>query len=136
MNGVHIRPVENGYIIDVVGRERIATTLDEVLNFLLLHFEGKASTFNGDLYGYVSIARGTDAFVLEPTLDSDPAPAPAPLDTDSGAPSKPVVAGPPTFTCPICQRNNFQRMVGVIGHARGKHGQMLTAKDIRIGSLA
>lgn len=40
MNGVHIRQADGGYIIDVVGRERIATTLEETLAFLVHHFYG------------------------------------------------------------------------------------------------
>lgn len=115
MNGVHIRQADGGYIIDVVGRERIATTLDEVLNFLLLHFEGREE---------VTI----DLNRLPPVmLHVEPNPAPAQPDP---APEKPRV-----FMCPICYQNNFKRRVGVIGHAYSKHGQTLTANDIE-GSIA
>lgn len=103
MTGVHIRPAEGGYILDIVGRERIATTLDDVLTFLVFHFEGIED-------------------VTIHVMRSELVPAPAPPD--------PVPEEPRLFTCPICYRSDFKRLVGVIGHARGRHGQTLTAKDL------
>lgn len=55
---IKIKHVINGYIVDTDGEETIHVTLDEVFNKLLIHFEGRASSFTGNAFGIVSIQRG------------------------------------------------------------------------------
>jgi len=53
-----IEKVSNGYLITNKWNCRfIYQTLEEVFEALLLHFEGRASTFSGESYGRVVIER-------------------------------------------------------------------------------
>lgn len=58
MNQMTIEKMEGGYIItNDMGRRYIRTTLDEVFEDLLLHFEGKSKHFYEDCFGKVTINR-------------------------------------------------------------------------------
>lgn len=53
-----VRSAENGYIFQgAYGGEQVFKTLDELLNHLLLMFEGRCEHFNGDSWGRVAIER-------------------------------------------------------------------------------
>lgn len=55
---ITIRQAENGYVVQFRnGNERIFFSTETLFAFLLLHFEGLADTFQGDLFGCVSIER-------------------------------------------------------------------------------
>lgn len=56
--GLGIRKVNNGYVVtDTRGTEHVFRNLDEALGFMLLHFEGRASSFRGNSFGRVVIQR-------------------------------------------------------------------------------
>jgi len=55
-----IKKAENGYIVDrnsYYEQSQVYLTLDGVMDFLLLHFEGRCENFRGDKYGKVIIQR-------------------------------------------------------------------------------
>ncbi len=55
---VKIKQAMNGFIVTTDNSiEHVFLTLDEVFDYLLLHYEGRGSTFTGDLYGKVRIER-------------------------------------------------------------------------------
>jgi len=57
MDGYKIRKVSNGFVVESGILEKVFITLDEVLADMLLHFEGRSSTFTGKSYGIVTISR-------------------------------------------------------------------------------
>jgi len=55
-----IEKVDNGYIVEydgVLSTRKIFTTLDDLFREMLLQYEGRCSSFGGDLYGDVKINR-------------------------------------------------------------------------------
>ena len=53
---MNIEKIDNGYlIIDNSKTKRKEDTLEEVFDFLLLHFEGKGKYFGGNSFGKVVI---------------------------------------------------------------------------------
>ena len=53
---ITIEKVSNGYIvIDNRGQRKVFLALQEVFDYLLLHFEGLAVSFSGELFGQVII---------------------------------------------------------------------------------
>lgn len=60
MSDIKIRPADGGYIVTHYG-EAVHTSLESVFRFLLVVFEGRASSFKGDSYGQVIIIRGEKA---------------------------------------------------------------------------
>jgi len=56
---IKIKKLDGGYILSDT-TDHIFTSLDEVFEWLLLHFEGRAPSFYEDLYGKVTISRGED----------------------------------------------------------------------------
>ena len=59
---LNIEQVNNGYVVTGPNRKQVFYTLDEVCEALLLHFEGRASSFEGNLYGLVVIYRDAPAY--------------------------------------------------------------------------
>ncbi len=54
---IEIEQIDNGFIVNEHGSKRAFLTLEEVFSFLLIAFEGRASTFTGESYGAVQIRR-------------------------------------------------------------------------------
>jgi hypothetical protein len=53
---MNIEKIDNGYLIkDQFRTNRKADTLEEVCDWLLLHFEGRGKFFGGDSFGKVVI---------------------------------------------------------------------------------
>jgi len=53
---VEIERIDNGYlIIDKHNQKRKADTLEEVFDWMLLHFEGRGKYFGGESFGKVKI---------------------------------------------------------------------------------
>jgi len=67
---VTIKKVNNGYVVSFRTSEEVYTELQEVFERLLLHFEGLASTFTGDMHGTVIVQRGASELCM-PEGDSD-----------------------------------------------------------------
>ena len=57
---VVIMKASNGYVVSVNHSHEIYSTLDGVLERLLLHYEGLSSHFTEDSFGRVDILRGKD----------------------------------------------------------------------------
>ena len=57
MDAYRIRRVNNGFVVESGANEKIMSTLDEVFDDMLLHYEGRSKTFTRDSYGDVSISR-------------------------------------------------------------------------------
>jgi len=54
---IGIEKVNNGYIVKTFTSTLVYKTLDEVMEFMLLHFEGLAPEFTGELFGKVQVYR-------------------------------------------------------------------------------
>lgn len=55
-----IQQVSNGFILEgegIFGSKEVFSTLDEVFERLLMHFEGRSESFGGSMYGKVRIDR-------------------------------------------------------------------------------
>ena len=54
---VSIEQVNNGYIVSLPSGKKVYTSLDDVFQELLGHFEGRYAWFDGEAYGIVVIQR-------------------------------------------------------------------------------
>lgn len=54
---ITIEKVNNGYIVKTNLETLVYKTLDEVMEFMLLHYEGLCSSFTGQLFGKVQVYR-------------------------------------------------------------------------------
>jgi hypothetical protein len=61
-----IEKVYNGYIVVNSRETMVYSTLVEVLNFTLLHFEGKSKSFGAESYGEVLIRDNKHLYELNP----------------------------------------------------------------------
>ena len=53
-----VRSAKGGYIVtDDSGSEEVMTSLEEVFEDLLLHFEGRGRYFGGDSFGVIEVVR-------------------------------------------------------------------------------
>lgn len=60
---LEISKARNGYILahrSLAGGQEVFPTLDELLQRLLAHYEGRADCFSGSSYGKVNIERGRE----------------------------------------------------------------------------
>jgi hypothetical protein len=56
---MQIRKVDNGYVAEGEGSEKIFSTLDDLLKHMLYVFEGRGASFAGESYGIVRVIRHT-----------------------------------------------------------------------------
>jgi hypothetical protein len=69
-SNLQVRAADGGYILTYPsGGEKVVHSLEEVMEWLLLHFEGRASTFTGDMFGQVTIERGSERIQAEIKAD-------------------------------------------------------------------
>jgi len=50
-----IEKIGTGYLIQISYDKRAYETIEELFQYMLLHYEGKAETFLGDSYGKVIV---------------------------------------------------------------------------------
>jgi len=47
----------NGYIVELPAETNVFATLEEVFEWMLMHYEGRSSCFIGSSYGKVTVRR-------------------------------------------------------------------------------
>lgn len=52
---MNIERIDNGYLITDSHTKRKADTIEEVFDWILLHFEGRGKYFSGDSFGKVVV---------------------------------------------------------------------------------
>jgi hypothetical protein len=62
-----IEKAENGYIVcyGSAHTKMVVTRIDDLFNWMLLHFENRCKSFGGDKYGTVEVHRAVGHYVVE-----------------------------------------------------------------------